>query len=31
MSVEETIGVNSAEDAGELEEFLRRTCASGEC
>lgn len=31
MSVEETIGVNSAEDAGGLEEFLRRTHASDEC
>jgi bifunctional UDP-N-acetylglucosamine pyrophosphorylase/glucosamine-1-phosphate N-acetyltransferase len=31
MSVEETIGVNSAEDAGELEEFLRRTHARDEC
>jgi len=31
MSVEETVGVNSAEDAGGLEEFLRRTHASDEC
>jgi bifunctional UDP-N-acetylglucosamine pyrophosphorylase/glucosamine-1-phosphate N-acetyltransferase len=31
MSVEETVGVNSAEDAGGLEEFLRRTNASDEC
>jgi len=31
MSVEETVGVNSAEDAGVLEEFLRRTHACDEC
>ena len=31
MSVEETVGVNSAEDAGGLEQFLRRTDASDEC
>jgi bifunctional N-acetylglucosamine-1-phosphate-uridyltransferase/glucosamine-1-phosphate-acetyltransferase GlmU-like protein len=31
MSVEETVGVNSAEDASRLEEFLRRTHASDEC
>jgi bifunctional UDP-N-acetylglucosamine pyrophosphorylase/glucosamine-1-phosphate N-acetyltransferase len=31
MSVEETVGVNSAEDAGGLEQFLRRTNASDEC
>jgi len=31
MRVEETVGVNSPEDAGELEDFLRRTHASHEC
>ena len=31
MSVEETVGINSAEDAGVLEEFLRRTHACDEC
>jgi bifunctional N-acetylglucosamine-1-phosphate-uridyltransferase/glucosamine-1-phosphate-acetyltransferase GlmU-like protein len=31
MSVEETVGVNSAGDAGVLEEFLRRNHACDEC
>jgi bifunctional UDP-N-acetylglucosamine pyrophosphorylase/glucosamine-1-phosphate N-acetyltransferase len=31
MSVEETVGINSAEDGAGLETFLRRTHASDEC
>jgi bifunctional N-acetylglucosamine-1-phosphate-uridyltransferase/glucosamine-1-phosphate-acetyltransferase GlmU-like protein len=31
MSVEETVGINSPEDAAAVEEFLRRTHACDEC